>query len=89
MAYEVFDGTDMVRQLFGESQSVTDEARDTLPQRVIEALNMIGFPGVLRDGFVLRLCGQKIQMSLFPFSYDVSPPRVAPLDFTPTTFHSQ
>src|SRR5918999_3075040 len=27
--------------------------RDVLPQRVIEALDVIGFPGVLRDGFVL------------------------------------
>ena len=89
MAYEVFDGTDMIGQLFGEGQGVPYEAGDVLPQRVIEPLDMISFPRVLRDGFVLRLCGQKIQMSLFPFSYDVSPPRVAPLDFTPTTFHSQ
>jgi hypothetical protein len=35
------------------------------------------------------LCGQKIQMSLFLFGYGVSPPRVAPLDFTPTPSHSQ
>ena len=54
MADEVFDGTDMVRQLFREGQRVTDEAGDALPQRVIEALDMIGFAGVLRDGFVLR-----------------------------------
>ena len=65
MADEVFDGTDVVRQLFGEGQSVTDEAGDALPHGVIEALDMIGFAGVLRDGFVLRLCGRKIQMSLF------------------------
>jgi hypothetical protein len=37
----------------------------------------------------LTLCGQKIQMSLFPFGYGVSPPRVAPLDFTPMPSHSQ
>ena len=54
MAYEVFDGTDMIGQLFGKGQGVTDEAGDTLPQRVIETLDMIGFAGVLRDGFVLR-----------------------------------
>jgi len=54
VAYEVFDGTNMVRQLFGETPSVTDEAGDTLPQRVIEALDMVGCPGVLRDGCVLR-----------------------------------
>ena len=54
MADEVFDSTDMVRQLFREGQSVTDEAGDALPQRVIEALAMIGFAGVLRNGFVLR-----------------------------------
>ena len=56
MADEVFDSTDMVRQLFREGQRVTDEAGDALPQRVIEALDMIGFAGVLRNGFVLR-CG--------------------------------
>jgi hypothetical protein len=44
MAYEVFDGTNMIGQLFGKGQGVTDEAGDTLPQRVIETLNMIGFP---------------------------------------------
>jgi hypothetical protein len=54
MADEVFNGTDMVRQLLREGQSVTDEAGDALPHGVIEALNMIGFAGVLCDGFVLR-----------------------------------
>jgi len=42
MADEVFDSTDMVRQLFREGQRVTDEAGDALPQRVVEALDMIG-----------------------------------------------
>ena len=54
MADEVFDGTNMIGQLFRKGQSVTDETGDALPQRVIEPLDMIGFPGVLRDGFVLR-----------------------------------
>ena len=54
MADEVFDSTDMVRQLLREGQSVTDEAGDALPHGVIEALDMMGFAGVLRDGFVLR-----------------------------------
>ena len=49
MADEVFNGTDMVRQLLREGQSVTDEAGDALPHCVIEALNMIGFAGVLCD----------------------------------------
>ena len=53
MAYEIFDGTDVVCQLFRESQRVTDEAGDALPHGIIEALDMIGFAGVLRDGFVL------------------------------------
>ena len=53
MAEEVFDGTDVVRQVFREGQRVTDEAGDALPHGVIEALDMIGFAGVLRDGFVL------------------------------------
>ena len=54
MAYEVFDSTDMGGPLFGKGQGVTDEAGDTLPQRVIETLEMIGFPGVLRARFGLR-----------------------------------
>ena|SRR5438094_1995767 len=54
MADEVFDGTDVVRQVFREGQRVTDEAGDALPHGVIEALDMISFAGVLRNGFVLR-----------------------------------
>ena len=54
MADEVFDGTDVVCQLFREGQRVTDEAGDALPHGVIEALDMIGFAGGLCDGFVLR-----------------------------------
>ena len=34
MADEVFDGTDVVRQVFREGQRVTDEAGDALPGRV-------------------------------------------------------
>ena len=54
MAYEVFDGTDMIHQLFGEGEGVTDETGDTLAQRVVETLTVVGFPRVLRDGLVLR-----------------------------------
>src|SRR5712691_1038105 len=55
MADEVFNGTDMVRQLLREGQSVTDEAGDALPHGVVEALNMIGFAGVLRNGVAPQL----------------------------------
>src|SRR5215475_13602621 len=54
MADEIFDGTDVVHQVFREGQSVADEAGDALPHCVIEALDMISFAGVLRNGFVLR-----------------------------------
>ena len=53
MTYKIFDGTDVVRQRFREGESVTDEAGDALPHGVMEALNMIGCAGVLRDGLVL------------------------------------
>ena len=43
-----------MRQLFGEYEGITDETGDALSSCVIEALDVIGFPGVLRDGFVLR-----------------------------------
>ena len=52
MADEVFDGTDMVRELFGEGQGVTDQLGYTLAQRIVKALNVIGFMGFFRDGFV-------------------------------------
>jgi hypothetical protein len=42
-----------MRQRLGERESLAHETGHALPQRVIEALNMIGFPGVLRDCPVL------------------------------------
>lgn len=56
MAEEICDGTARVRQLFREGERVPDEAGDTLPHGVLEALEMMGCAGVLRDGFMLR-CG--------------------------------
>ncbi len=43
----------MVGQLFRERECFPDQTRNALPQRVIEALDVIGFPGFLRDGAVL------------------------------------
>ena len=57
-------------------------------KRRVGAFSTTDMETVLRAQNV-TLCGQKIQMSLFPFGYGVSPPRVAPLDFTPTPSHSQ
>lgn len=54
MADEVLDGPDMIGQLFGEGQGIPHQPGDALPQGVIETLDMIGFAGVLRNGFVLR-----------------------------------
>jgi hypothetical protein len=53
IAYEVFDGPDLVRQLLGEGQSVPDETGDALPHRVVEMLDVAGFPRLLRDGLML------------------------------------
>ena len=53
MADEVLDGPEMVGQLFGECQRVTYHTGDALPQGVVEALNVIGFPSFLRNSFVL------------------------------------
>ena len=52
MADEIFDGTDMVGQFFRERECFPDQTRNTLPQSVIEAFNVIGFAGLLRNGFV-------------------------------------
>jgi hypothetical protein len=54
MADKILDGADMIGQLFGECQRVTYETGDALPQCVIETLDVIGFPGFLYDGFMLR-----------------------------------
>ena len=52
MANEELDGTDVVLDLLGESQRVADETRQALPQGVVEALNVVGFPGFFHDGLV-------------------------------------
>jgi len=52
VADEELDGTDVVFYLLGEGQRGADEAREALPQSVVEPFDMIGFPGWLRDGFV-------------------------------------
>jgi hypothetical protein len=61
MAYEVFDGTDMLGQLFGEGQRITHQPRDSLAERMIETLNVIGVARLLCDGFVLRCLSMAIQ----------------------------
>jgi hypothetical protein len=52
VADEILDRTDVMGQFLGERQRFSDQTRDALSQRVIEALDIIGFPGMLRDGFV-------------------------------------
>ena len=84
MADEVFDSTDMVRQLLREGQSVTDEAGDTLPHSVIEALDMIGFAGLLCDGLVLRR-GNDPRCRPHIDPYRRSPARGTPQADWPTT----
>ena len=43
MVDESPDSTDVVLKLFGEGQGLSDESRTTLPEGVVEALNMVGF----------------------------------------------
>jgi hypothetical protein len=52
VADEILARTDVMGGFLGERQRSADQTRDALPQRVIEALEAIGFPGVLCDGFV-------------------------------------
>jgi hypothetical protein len=52
VANKELDGTDVVLHLLGEGQCGAHEARKTLPQGVVESFDMIGFPRLLRDGFV-------------------------------------
>ncbi len=45
VADEQLDGPDMIGELLGKRQRLTDQARHTLSQRIVEALDMIGFAG--------------------------------------------
>ena len=49
MTNEIFDGSDVILYLLGEGQGVADEARQALPQGIIEPFDVVGFPGFLRD----------------------------------------
>src|SRR5882672_7329236 len=42
-----------MRQFLGEREGLAYQTGNALPERVIEALNVVGFPGVLRHGLVL------------------------------------
>ena len=53
MTNEVLDGTDVMRQLLREREGLTHETRHALSQGIVEAFDVIGFPGVLRDGAML------------------------------------
>jgi hypothetical protein len=52
VADETLYGTDMVGQLFGERQRFAHQTRNALPQRVVEAFDMVSFAGFLRDGLM-------------------------------------
>ena len=49
---EEFDSPEVILDLRGEGQCLADEARKALPQRVVEALDVVGFPCLLCDPFV-------------------------------------
>jgi hypothetical protein len=53
MAGEVSDRPDVTFEVFGEGEGSTHEARDPLPQSVVKALDVIGFPRFLGNRFVL------------------------------------
>ena len=49
-----FDGPDMIGKLLGERQRLAHQTGDALPQRVVEALNVIGLTRQFADRFMLR-----------------------------------
>src|SRR5262245_19398144 len=51
-ANEILDRTDVMRQFFGERESLTHQTGDTLPQGIVEPLDVIGFACFLGDGLV-------------------------------------
>jgi hypothetical protein len=52
VADEISSGTDVVGPFLGERQRFTYQTRQALPQRVVEAFNVISFPGVFRNSLV-------------------------------------
>ena len=52
MANEILDSANVMRQLFGEREGLAYQTSNALPQGVIEAFDVMGFPRLLRDGFV-------------------------------------
>ncbi len=52
MADEKFDGANVILYLLGEGQRGAYEARQALPQGVVEPFDVIRFPCFFRDGFV-------------------------------------
>ena len=52
MADEISYGTNVVGQFLGERQRFAGEMGQLLPQRVVEAFDVIGFPGLLRNHLV-------------------------------------
>ena len=56
MADEEFNGSDMVGELLGKGQRIADQPCNTLPQRVVEPFDVIGFACLFCNSFV-PLCG--------------------------------
>jgi hypothetical protein len=54
VADEISYGTNVVGQFLGERQRFAYETGQTLPQRVVEAFDVIGFPGLFRNSLVPR-----------------------------------
>jgi hypothetical protein len=52
VADEILDRTDVMGRFLGEGQRFADQTTGALSQHVMKALVIIGFPGMLRDGFV-------------------------------------
>ena len=55
MANEILDGTDVICQLLGKGERFSDQPRDPLSQRIVESLDVIGYPLLLFDHSML-LC---------------------------------
>jgi hypothetical protein len=52
VANEILESADVVGQFLGERSRLTRQTGKALSQCVVEALDVIGFSGLLRDGLV-------------------------------------
>ena len=77
MANEIFDSPNVIRQFLREGERFSDQTGNSLSQRAVEPLNVIGYPLLLFDHSML-LCFNHTRISLPAIGIE---PRMLPVAF--------